>query len=197
MSGIGKVVDISRETLVAWKGGSVRAFEEIVEATRARAYSVALGMVGNIEDARDLSQESFMAAHHARESFDAERPFFPWFYKILRNRCLNFIRKRTGRREISIDVLVEKESAQASPESVLVTKEKIEALWRGLFELSPEHREIIVLRCFQELSYREIADSLGISEGTVMSRLFYARKALCGVLEDFRDRSGQEGDDAK
>lgn len=197
MSRSGKVVDISRETLIAWKGGSVRAFEEIVEAARARAYSVAVGMVGNMEDARDLSQEAFMAAHHARKSFDADKPFFPWFYKILRNRCLNFIRKRKSRREISIDVLVEKESVQASPDAVLVTKEKVEALWRGLFELSPEHREIIVLRCFQELTYREIADSLGISEGTVMSRLFYARKALCRALEDFSNRSGQEGDDAK
>ena len=70
-----QVSDISRETLVAWKRGSVKAFEEIVRSSMKRAYSVALGIVGNVEDARDISQECFMAAHKARKSFDVDRPF--------------------------------------------------------------------------------------------------------------------------
>ena len=148
-----------------------------------RAYSVALGLVGNIEDARDLSQESYMAAHHARKSFDVDRPFFPWFYRILRNRCLNFIGKRSRRREISLDVLVEREDCSRLPDAVFIGKERIEAVWRALLALSTEHREILVLRCFQELSYREISGVLGISEGTVMSRLYYARKALYEALK--------------
>ena len=92
-----------------------------------------------------------------------------------------------------MDVLVEKESKGASPDSILIRKEDAEALWEALFNLSPDHREIIVLRSFHELSYKEIAETLGISEGTVMSRLFYARKALYGVL---KDRIGK-GDDAR
>jgi RNA polymerase sigma-70 factor (ECF subfamily) len=170
--------DIPREILLSWKNGDLRAFERIVKSTMKRAYHIALGLVGNIEDARDLSQESYMAAHHSRKSFDVERPFFPWFYKILRNRCLNFIEKRARRREISLDVLVQRRAPGSSPDNLAIRKERIEAVWKALFSLSPQHREIIILRSFRELSYREISDLLGISEGTVMSRLFYARRAL-------------------
>lgn len=187
--------EIAKETLQAWRDGSVRAFEEIVRITMRRAFTVALGIVGNEEDARDLSQEAFMAAHRARATFDIERPFFPWFYRILRNRCLNFIRSRSGRREISVDVLVEQPCAGESPEGRAIRRERAEAVWRAIQELTPEHREIIILRTFQELSYREIADTLGISEGTVMSRLFYARKALYRLLKDVCDASNAEGDD--
>ncbi len=187
------VAEIPKETLIAWKGGSVRAFEEIVTSTMRRAYAVALGIVGNSEDARDLSQESYMAAHNARASFDTDRPFFPWFYRILKNRCLNFIEKRSRRGEISLDVLVERRDRGSAPDDVVIRKERIEALWKALFALSPEHREIVMLRSFQELSYKEISNILGISEGTVMSRLFYARKALCEALEKSGEKLGTEG----
>lgn len=183
MTKIGQQADVDRATLRAWKRGSVRAFERIVKATMRRAFAVALGLVGNVEDAWDVSQDAYMAAHNARRSFDTERPFFPWFYKILRNRCLNHIERRTRRREISLDVLVERQDRTASPESVMIRKEQKEALWKVLFTLSPEHREIIILREFQELSYKEISEVLGVSAGTVMSRLFYARRALADALK--------------
>ncbi len=187
--------DVSRETLLAWKEGSAEAFEEVVRTTMRRAYAVALGITGNSEDAHDLSQEAFMAAHRARASFDVDRPFFPWFYRILRNRCLNFLRKKAGRREVSIDALVEKPGRSESPETGVMRKERARALWRAIQELSPEHREIVILRSFQELSYREIAATLGISEGTVMSRLYYARRSLYGKLKDICDDLYREGDD--
>jgi RNA polymerase sigma-70 factor (ECF subfamily) len=179
--------EVSRETLLAWKNGSEKAFEEVVRTMMRRAYSVAVGIVGNMEDARDISQEAFMAAHRAISTFDTDRPFYPWFYRILRNRCLNFLRKRSAKREISIDMLVERASSRPSPEKTVFTRERAEALWKAIQELSPEHREIIILRCFEDLSYREISETLGISEGTVMSRLFYARKALYGLLKDVCD----------
>ncbi|MBN2185164.1 MAG: RNA polymerase sigma factor [Candidatus Krumholzibacteriota bacterium] len=188
--------EISKEILLEWKKGNIKAFEEIVEVSRGRAYSCALGIVGNIEDARDLSQEAFMAAYNARKSFDPEKPFFPWFYRILRNRCLNFIRSRARKKEISLDVLIEKESTQLAPDAGLMKKENAEALWKGLFTLSEEHREVLILRSFYDLSYKEISESLGISEGTVMSRLFYARKALYGILKDRFDEFPGEGDDS-
>ena len=187
--------DVSRETLLAWKEGSAEAFEEVVRTTMRRAYAVALGITGNSEDAHDLSQEAFMAAHRARASFDVDRPFCPWFYRILRNRCLNFLRKKAGRREVSIDALVEKPGRSESPETGVMRKERARALWRAIQELSPEHREIVILRSFQELSYREIAATLGISEGTVMSRLYYARRSLYGKLKDICDDLYREGDD--
>jgi RNA polymerase sigma-70 factor (ECF subfamily) len=187
--------DIPKATLRAWKEGSVEAFEEIVRASMRRAYAVAVGIVGNADDAHDLSQEAFMAAHRARATFEVERPFFPWFYRILRNRCLNFLRKKTGRREVSIDILIERPGRSESPEKGVMRKERAEALWAAIQELTPEHREIIMLRSFQELSYREIAETLGISEGTVMSRLYYARRSLYGKLKDICDDLYREGDD--
>jgi RNA polymerase sigma-70 factor (ECF subfamily) len=185
---------IPKETLQAWKSGSVGAFEEIVRASMRRAYAVALGILGNSEDAMDLSQEAFMAAHRARGTFDLDRPFYPWFYRILRNRCLNFLRKKAGRREVSIDVLIEKPGRSEAPDKGVMKRERAEALWKAIQELSPEHREIIVLRSFQELTYREISETLGISEGTVMSRLYYARRSLYGKLKDIFDDLYREGD---
>lgn len=173
--------EISRETLLAWKKGDKRAFENIVRATMKRAYAVALGLVGNADDAHDLSQEAFIAAHRARKSFDIDRPFFPWFYRVLKNRCLNYLKKRARRREISLDVLEER-VGRGSADEELLRRERIEMVWRALFTLSPEHREILVLRNFQELSYSEISEVLGVPEGTVMSRLYYARQALLEAL---------------
>lgn len=175
--------DIPKETLAAWVAGSERAFETIVKTTMKRAYAVALGFLGNAEDARDVSQEAYLAAHAARKRFDVERPFFPWFYRILRNRCLNEIEKRSRHPEVSIDVVVERRDPGESPERSRIRGETAAVVWRGLFAIAPEHREIIVLRSFQDLSYREIARTLDIPEGTVMSRLFYARRELREALE--------------
>lgn len=172
---------ISRETLVAWKSGDKGAFEKIVRATMERAYAVALGFVGNADDAQDLSQEAFIAVHRARKRFDVDRPFFPWFYRVLRNRCLNYLKRRARRREISLDVLEER-VGRGSADEELLRRERVEMVWRALFTLSPEHREILVLRNFQELSYSEISGVLGLPEGTVMSRLYYARLALLEAL---------------
>lgn len=187
--------DVPRETLVAWKNGDTAAFDLIVRITMRRAYAVALGIVGNAEDAWDLSQEAFMAVHRARKSFDADRPFFPWFYRVLRNRCLNHVKKRARRMEISLDVLEERAGRDTTDDLVL-RKERIEIVWKALFTLTPEHREIIVLRNFQELSYEEISRILGIPEGTVMSRLYYARRALHEALRERGLGSVDEGSDA-
>jgi RNA polymerase sigma-70 factor (ECF subfamily) len=187
---------ISRETLLAWKKGDKEAFEKIVRATMKRAYSVALGLVGNADDAHDLSQEAFIAAHRARKSFDIDRPFFPWFYRVLRNRCLNYLKKRARRREISLDVLEER-VGRGSADEELLRRERIEMVWRALLTLSPEHREILVLRNFQELSYSEISGVLGVPEGTVMSRLYYARQALLEALRKEGVGSADEGSDTQ
>lgn len=196
MTNIAKADEIPRETLREWKNGSVKAFEVIVQTTMRRAYAIALGLLGNAEDARDVSQDAFIAAHRARKRFDAERPFFPWFYRILRNRCLNFIQMRSRRREISMEVLAERVDQCAAPDREIIRTEQREMVWRALFTLSADHREVIVLRNFQDFSYHEIAEALGISEGTVMSRLFYARKALAKALRRRDEKENAEGDGA-
>lgn len=186
---------IAKETLQAWIDGSTPAYDEIVRATMRRAFTVALGIVGNVEDARDLSQEAFMTAHRARATFDVERPFAPWFHRILRNLCLNFLRSKASRREISLDALVERPARNESPARSAIRSDRAAAVWKAIQQLTPEHREIVVLRSFEELSYREIAGALGISEGTVMSRLFYARRALYRLLKDICGDKDVEGDD--
>ena len=184
--------EIGQETLAAWKKGDTRAFEKIVRLTMNRAVSMALGLLGNEEDAKDISQEAFVAAHRARDTLGEGRPGFPWFYRILRNRCLNFLRSRKRRAEVSIDILVERESPVESPDRRVSRREDAKALSEALFRLTEEHREVVILRSFNDLSYREIAEALGISEGTVMSRLFYARKALCAHLKDPLRREGDD-----
>jgi RNA polymerase sigma-70 factor (ECF subfamily) len=186
--------DISRETLIAWKKGRVEAYERIVKATMKQSYAIALGFLGNEPDAKDASQEAYLAAHGARKSFDADRPFFPWFYRILKNRCLNVLEKRSRRPEVSLDAVAEREEVDSSPERSHLKKETAAIVWKALFSLSPEHREIIALRSFQELSYREIARVLEISEGTVMSRLFHARKALREALRGIYGSPAGDGE---
>ncbi len=186
---------VTRETLLAWKKGDKGAFEKIVRATMKRAYAVALGLVGNADDAHDLSQEAYIAAHRARKTFDVDRPFFPWFYRVLKNRCLNYLKKRARRREISLDVLEER-AGRGSADGELLRKERIEMVWKALFTLSTEHREILVLRNFEELSYSEISGVLGVPEGTVMSRLYYARQALLEALRREDVGPADEGSEA-
>jgi RNA polymerase sigma-70 factor (ECF subfamily) len=114
---------------------------------------------------------------------------------VLRNRCLNYVKKRARRMEISLDVLEER-AGGGSTDDLLLREERIETVWKALFALSPEHREIIVLRNFQELSYEEISEILSIPEGTVMSRLYYARRALIDALHEQGLGSVDEGSDA-
>ena len=82
-----------KELIRGWRRGDKKAFGALVRRYMSDAYLIALGFAGNSEDARDLSQDAFIKAYEARDKFDEERPFYPWFYRILRNRCLNFVRR--------------------------------------------------------------------------------------------------------
>ncbi|HET6347474.1 MAG TPA: RNA polymerase sigma factor [Candidatus Krumholzibacteria bacterium] len=183
-------IDPEQELIQRWKRGDKRAFETLVRRHMTDAFYVAYGFVGNAEDARDLSQEAFVKAYQARARFDETRPFYPWLYRILKNHCLNFVTR--GRRHISLDDENEHReiaSNAASPLETMEERETCRLVRAALDRLSEDHREIIVLKNFQEHSYREIADILGIPIGTVMSRLFYARQALRAVIEDM-EREG-------
>jgi RNA polymerase sigma-70 factor (ECF subfamily) len=162
--------------------GDIRAFEALVERYKERAYMVALGFVGSPEDALDLSQDAFVRAFRAMATFRQGAPFYPWFYAILRNTCFNHLRKVRTRAETSLDAAQESgfDVADRSPgpaeSAERAELKRIVAL--ELRSLDPAHREIILLRHFEGLSYKEIADVLGCPMGTVMSRLYAARKAL-------------------
>lgn len=169
------------------QAGDTTAFRYLVDQYQERAYYSALGIVRSHEAALDLSQDAFVRAYRHIKKFDTTKKFFTWYYQILRNLCLNFIRdkKRHARSFSEVDenqiktISDEREDASALAEQ----NELKEALWAAMNDLKPKEREIIVLKDFQDLPYKEIADILEIPIGTVMSRLFNARKALKAKLE--------------
>ncbi len=171
------------------KKGDREAFAFIVEKYMKPAYYVALGYVGKPEDALDLSQDAFVNAFRHIKRFDSTKSFFPWFYSILKNLCMNHLNRLRRRREESIDQMAEEEGQApipveaVNPEQSVVQKDLGAKIGRALLRLRPKEREIIILQHLQDYSYQEIADLLDIPIGTVMSRLYSARRALRRELE--------------
>jgi RNA polymerase sigma-70 factor (ECF subfamily) len=171
------------------KRGDREAFASIVQYYMKPAYYLALGYVGRPEDALDLSQDAFVNAFRHIKRFDTSKSFFPWFYSILKNLCMNHLSRRIRRREQSIDQMAEEEGQiaipveTANPEESVVRKDLQVKIGQALSRLRPKDREIIILQHFQDYSYQEIADFLGIPIGTVMSRLYAARAALRREIE--------------
>jgi RNA polymerase sigma-70 factor (ECF subfamily) len=160
------------------KKGNREAYQVIVERYMQRAYYIALGFVRNSQDAMDISQDSFIKAFRKIKRYDPEKPFFPWFYKLLKNLCLDHIKRRSRVQEIPLDearILNEKRE----------DREMKEILWRGIETLSFEQKEVIILRYFQQFSYQEIAEITAKPVGTVMSSLFYAKKRLKEAIKKF------------
>jgi RNA polymerase sigma-70 factor (ECF subfamily) len=176
----------------AVKLGDRSAFELLVESVRARAFHVAAGLVGSRDDALELCQEAFIKVYRARETFRDGEPFLPWFHRILRNTCFSFLRSSKRLRAASLDAADaddprgawEIASDDAPVGERLEKQELAERFRRALERLGARDREILALRHFDELSYRDIARALDVPEGTVMSRLFHARRRLRDVIGD-------------
>jgi RNA polymerase sigma-70 factor (ECF subfamily) len=176
--------------MILVKNGDRDAFDRLVEGLRSRAFHVAHGLVGSRDDALELSQEAFLKTYRARASFRDGEPFLPWFHRILRNTCYTHLRKkgRIARRSLNPGFgddsregsgeweLVDDDAA--APADRMVADERAQAFWQAFRKLAARDKEILSLRHFRENSYQEIAGSLGIPIGTVMSRLFHARRRL-------------------
>jgi RNA polymerase sigma-70 factor (ECF subfamily) len=182
-----KCVTDDRTLVMRAKRGEIQAFEQLVGRYKRKAYFVALSFVGNHEDALDISQDSFVKAFRSLKRFKVEFPFFPWFYTIVRNNCLNHLRRVRRRDERSLDELEESGfralDTCAQPDEAAERTELRENVMKAIGQLEPHHREIIMLRHFQGMSYREMAETLGCPQGTVMSRLHSARQRLREMLE--------------
>lgn len=170
------------------RGGDREAFGELVHAHMQRAYFTALGLVGSHDDALDLSQDAFVRAFRARRRLDPERPFYPWLYRILRRLCFNHLRDgkaRRGKLERAGSWLADDLHGRAGrdPAREVERGELRARLEEAIGGLPAAEREALVLREFQGLSYREIAELAEIPIGTVMSRLYRARRALAAALE--------------
>ena len=174
------------EAVLEAQRGDRAAFGTLVKAYQKKAYMIAYGFVGNREEALDMAQEAFVRAYRAMDRFDTQMPFYPWFYRIVKNTCLNHIKKKKRRGESSLDRMMESgydvKSKDRGPAQNASMGELREAILSAMDRMSQDHKEIIVLRHLQELSYTEIATCLEIPQGTVMSRLHTARRALRSEL---------------
>ena len=157
------------------RSGEQEAFRHLVERYQKQATGHAIAILGSREDALDAAQEAFIDAFRALKNFDKARPFYPWYYVLLRNRCYKMAARKRQTECIDETVLVTSNSA-ARPEEVL-------ALNDALISLDREDREIVTLKYFDGLTYNELAERLQIPKGTVMSRLFHARRKLQAKLE--------------
>ena len=157
------------------RNGEREAFRHLVEKYQRQGVSHATAILGSREDALDAAQEAFIDAFKALKQFDSSRPFYPWFYVLLRNRCFKLAARKRETESIDETVIVAPNSTAQS--------ERILALENALRSLDMEDREIVTLKYFDGLSYNELAERLQIPKGTVMSRLFHARKKLQAKLE--------------
>jgi len=179
------------EVLVkAAQKGDMPAFEELVSRHRDKIYARAFSMVRNEEDAVDLSQEAWVKGWQRLNQFQGESSFATWMTRIVINLCLDQLRKQKRVKSESIDQM-EEDSGGVERQMPVLNPNPTENLERGelrvridkaLAQLSYEHRTVLILHEFEELEYKLIAKKMGCSIGTVMSRLFYARRKMASLL---------------
>ena len=145
------------------------------------AHALAYQILGNPDDAADAVQDALVTALSKPRSYNAKKgPLKPWFLRVVRNRCIDLIRQRK-RSEPDVETLAD--TGARSPEESAIGQERDDALVTALLSLSADHREVIVLRDYLGLSYQDVATTLDIAIGTVMSRIHRARLALREALD--------------
>jgi RNA polymerase sigma-70 factor (ECF subfamily) len=157
--------------------GDTAAFEPIVVRYQRVLFTVALRMLGDYDEASDATQNAFISAYRRLDTFDPQRRFFSWIYRILVNECLNNRRDRRPHEELTPEL-----AAAGGPADLLEAGERRRRVQSAVLSLPFEYRQVIVLRHFTELSYDEIADVVGVPAKTVKSRLHTARQRLGALL---------------
>jgi RNA polymerase sigma-70 factor (ECF subfamily) len=170
--------------------GDMTAFEELVARHRDKIYT----MMRNEEEAIDLSQEAWVKGWQRLKQFQGESSFGTWMTRIVINLCLDALRKQKRQRTESIEEINEESGGverqmpivTVNPTAGLERSELRQRIDRALSQLSYEHRTVLVLHEFEEMEYKQIAKTMNCSIGTVMSRLFYARRKLAALLADLK-----------
>lgn len=171
--------------------GDKNAFRPLVERYQNRLYAMVVGMVRDEAEARDLVQNAFIKAYQNLDSFRVDSAFYTWIYRIAMNLAIDSCRKRRRRRTGSFDEAVAARDEDGEmlelhhadgPAEALQRKDLRRRIFAAMEELNEEQREVLLLREVEGLSYAEISEAMGIPEGTVMSRLFYARKRMQALL---------------
>jgi len=183
-----------RELVALSQQGDLAAYNELIQRYHKKIYALVYNMTSNKEDAEDLVQEVFFKAYSALKRFKGDSSFYTWVYRIAVNRTINFVKKRKKRTGISLDDVdggVERDpayvelSAKESPFRDATLSELQEKLNGVLQKLSEKHRAVVVMHDIQGVPHEEIAQLLGVSSGTVRSRLFYARQILQAELAEY------------
>lgn len=177
------------------RNGDTRAFDELVVKYTPRLYGLIYHMTSNREDTNDLLQEVFAKAYRSLKRFQERSSFYTWIYSIAVNMTLNFLKKRGRQRKLSLDDLdlaIENDeefieiTSKSDPVREADLHELQQRLNNAMQRLSENHRTVVTMHDIQGLPHGEISRILGISEGTVRSRLFYAHQQLQNFLEEFR-----------
>lgn len=177
--------------------GDMASFEELILSYEKKVYNVALRILKNPEDAKDISQEVFIKIYKNLDKFDGKSSFSTWVYRITTNACIDELRKKKGKETFSMDSEIEEDEGSfkrefadnsPSPEEAVISKETGNEIIKSVEKLSDEHRTIIVLRDIHGLSYTEIADMTGLSIGTVKSRISRARLHLKNIIIGNREQ---------
>lgn len=181
--------------------GDQHAFQELVARHQQRAYAVALGVLRNPDDAKDVVQEGFIKAYRNLDRFQGQSSFYTWIYRIMMNAAIDHLRRRRSRSRETVgfdDRLAHEDPddnnailpqlLEANPAKNLGRHELAAQMNQALGQLSPDHRAILVMREVEGMSYKDMAKTMRCAKGTVMSRLFHARrhmqKLMLGYLGD-------------
>lgn len=179
--------------LRAAQGGDVEAFGALVTQYRSRIHAVIASIIRNDEEAWDLSQDVFLRAWKSIGSFRGGASFYTWIYRIATNAALDWLRRRRNAPTVPYEDAIATagdpvaDAAETAPARRLEAAEIRQRIDAAMEKLTPEHRAVIVLKEVEGMQYHEIADAVGCSIGTVMSRLFYARRRLQALLKDVHD----------
>jgi RNA polymerase sigma-70 factor (ECF subfamily) len=176
------------------QAGDTGAFRLLVERHQRRVFAIALGLVRDEQDAREIAQEAFLRVHKGLPQFHGGSSFFTWLYRIVTNLSIDLMRK-PSRREAELHFALEVDDADspvlqaegADPYDVVRRGQLSERIGRALEQLPPYHRGVILMREIEGMSYEEMAEAMQVSKGTIMSRLFHARKKLQRALADCHD----------
>jgi RNA polymerase sigma-70 factor (ECF subfamily) len=181
--------DRDRELILRAQRGDEPAFAELVERHRRRAFSIAFGLVRDEEDASEIVQEAFLRVYRGLDAFNGAASFFTWLYRIVKNLSIDLMRRPAWQRELAdelaseqVDALLLSRLGGADPEHSLGRRELATVVGQAIDALPSYHRAVILMREVEGMSYEEMARAVGVSKGTIMSRLFHARKKLQRAL---------------